>query len=126
MDRGLGWQAAGCCEGVQAVARELLRRDIIPNVAAFCALGQEVSDQVDELLLRPVDVLTAMQERAEFLAAVASTVVRDQGVGLQHSFEPLGSAASLVPEFGEMFEVTDEVAFVPGEQDRFDVWEVLV
>ena len=125
MDRGLGWLAAGCCEGVQAVARELLRRDIIPNVAAFCALGQEVSDQVDELLLRPVDVLTSMQERHEFGAVVFAVVVVE-GIGLQHSFEPLGSAASLVPEFGEMFEVADEVAFVPGEQDRFDVWEVLV
>jgi hypothetical protein len=38
-DRGLGRQAAGCCEGVEAVARKLVRRDIIPKLAGLCDLG---------------------------------------------------------------------------------------
>ncbi len=38
-NRGLGGQAAGCCERVEAVTRELVRRDIIPEVAGLCALG---------------------------------------------------------------------------------------
>ena len=64
-DRGLGRQAAGCREGVEAVGGELVRRDIIPDVA------------------------------------------------------------SLVPEFGEMFEMAGDLTFVPGEQDGLDVWEIL-
>jgi len=38
-DRGLRRQAAGCCEGMEAVARELVRRDVIAEVAHLCALG---------------------------------------------------------------------------------------
>ncbi len=124
-DCGLRRQAAGCCEGVEAIARELLRRNIIPNVAGPCGLGKQVSDHIDELLLRPGDVLTSMQERREF-GAIVLAVVGDEGIGLQHSFEPLGSAARLVSEFGEIFEVAGDVTFVPGEQDLFDVWEVLI
>ncbi len=125
VDRSLGWQPAGCCEGVEAVARKLVGRDIIPEVAGLCDLGQQVSDQVDELLLRPVDVLTSMQECREF-GAVVLAVVGDERVGLEHRFEPLASVAGKVAEFGEMFEVAGDVTLVPGEQDRFDVWEVLI
>jgi hypothetical protein len=113
------------CESVEAVARELVRRDIVPDVAGLCGLAQQVSDHVAELLLRPGDVLVSMQERRE-CGAVVLAVMGDEGIGLQYSFEPLTSAASPVPDFGEMFEVAGDMAFVPGEQDRFDVWEVLV
>ena len=58
--RGLGRQAAGCCEGVEAVARKLLRRDIIPDVAGLCGLGQQISDDVREVPLRLGDVLISM------------------------------------------------------------------
>ncbi len=122
-DRGLGRQAAGCCEGVEAVARKLVSRDIIPDVPGLDALGQQVSDQFAELLLRPGDVLLSMQECRQF-GGVA--LVLNERVSLEHSFEPLGSVASLVSEFSEMFEVAGDVTFVPGDQDRFDVWEVLV
>ncbi len=60
-DRGLGRQAAGCCEGVEAVARELV----------------------------------SMQERREFGVVVPVGLVGIERVGLQHSFEPLASVASL-------------------------------
>jgi hypothetical protein len=66
-----------------------------------------------------------MQERREF-SAVVLAVVGDERVGLQHRFESLASFASLLPECGEMFEVAGDVTFVPGDQDRLDVWEVLV
>src|SRR5918998_6494861 len=65
-DRGLGRQAAGCCEGVEAVARKLLGSDVIPDVARIRGLGQQVSDDLREVLLRSVSVLTSMQERREF------------------------------------------------------------
>jgi hypothetical protein len=41
---------------VEAVARELFRRDIIPKFAGLCALGQQASDHLAELLLRSGDV----------------------------------------------------------------------
>jgi hypothetical protein len=100
---------------VEAVARKLLRRDIVPDVAGLCALGQQVSDHVAELLLRPGDVLTSRQECREFGVVVPVGLVRDEGVGVQHSFEPLASAANLVSDFGEMFEVVSDLTFVPGD-----------
>jgi hypothetical protein len=39
-ERGLRRQVAGCCQGVDAVARELVRSDIVPDVAGLCALRQ--------------------------------------------------------------------------------------
>ena len=114
------------CEGVEAVARKLLRRNIIPDLTGLRGLDQQVSNQVAELLLRPGDVLTSMQERCEFGVVVPVGLAREEGVGFQHSFEPLASAASLVLDFGEMFEVASDLTFVPGEQDRFDIREVLV
>lgn len=118
MDRGLGRQAVGCCEGLKAIARELVRRNIVADRAGLRGLGQKVSDQVAELLLGSGDVLTPMQECRE-LGAVA--LVGNERIGLQHSFEPLPNVASLVPDFGEMFEVACDLTFVPCDQDRFDV-----
>lgn len=37
---------------MEAVARELIRRDITAEVAGTCALGDEVSDELPEALLR--------------------------------------------------------------------------
>ena len=47
-------------------------------------------------------------------------------VSLEHSFESLTSVAHSVPDRDEMFEVAGHLTFVPREQDRFDVREVLV
>jgi hypothetical protein len=103
---------------VKAVARKLVRRDIIPEVAGFCALGQQVSDEMPEVLLRTGDVLPAMQECRELGAVM---LVGNEREGLEHGFEPLASVASLVPNFGEMFEVGCDLTLMPGDQDRFDV-----
>ena len=89
----------------------------------MCALGQQVSDDVHEVLPRLGDVLISMQECREF-GGVA--LLLNECVGLQDGFEPLTSVSSLVPQFGEMFQVGTDVTFVPGEQDRLDVREVLV
>jgi hypothetical protein len=51
---------------VEAVARQLVGRDIVPDVAALCGPGQQVSDHGAELVLCPHDLLVAMQERREF------------------------------------------------------------
>ena len=92
-DRGLGRQAAGCCEGVEAVARKLVRRDIIPDVASLCGLGQQASDHVVDLMLRSGDPLVPVQECREFGVVVPVGLVGDEGIGLQHSFESLASVA---------------------------------
>jgi hypothetical protein len=106
---------------VEAVARKLLGRHIIPEVAGLCALGQQISDHVLELLLRSGDLLVSMQECGEFGVVVPVGLVGNEGVGLEHSFESLASVASLVSDFGEIFEVAGDLTFVPGAQDRFDV-----
>ena len=110
---------------MEAVARQFGRRDIIPEVASLSDLGQKVSDQVNELSLRPGDMLASMQQCREF-GAVVLALVGDERVGLEHSFEPLTSIARLVPDFGEMFEMAGDMTFVPGDQDRSNVWEVFV
>src|SRR6266496_3000567 len=71
VDRGLGRQAAGCAEGVQAVAGQLVRRDIIAHVPGLRGLGQQVLDEAAEVLMRSGDGLTPVQERRE-LGAVGS------------------------------------------------------
>ena len=89
-DRGFGRQTASCCEGVEAVARKFVRRDISPEIAGLCALGQQVSDDVCEVLLRLGDMLTSMQECREFGSL------------------PLASVASLVSDLGKIFEVASD------------------
>jgi len=79
---------------METVVRKLLRRDIIPEVTGLCALGQQVADDICEVLLRPGDVLISMQECREF-GGVA--LVLNECVGLEHGFEPLTSVSSLVP-----------------------------
>ena len=60
LDRGLGGQPASCRDGVQAVAGQLLRRDIIADLTAGCALAQQVPDEVPELLVGLGDMGASM------------------------------------------------------------------
>src|SRR5688572_9336248 len=92
-DRGLRRQAAGRREGVEAVARELVRRDVVPETAGPCALGHQVSDQLAQLVLRSCDVFASMQECRERGAVV---VMVNERVGVEHGFEPLSGVAGLV------------------------------
>ena len=127
-DRGLGRQASGCGEGVEAVARKLLGRDITPDVVGLCGLDQQVFDHIVDLLLRSGDVRTSMQECSEFGAGVlmGKALVGKERVSLEHRFEPLASGASPLPDFSEIVEMAGDLVFVPGEHDRCYVWEVLV
>jgi|GEM_PF-5724038 len=102
---------------MQAVTGELGRRDVIAKVTGLLDLDEQASDQVNQLLLCQFDLLAPMQEPPE-LRAVLLTMVRDEGVRLQHGFEPLASIAGLVPEMGEVFDVVRDVTSVPGDQDR--------
>lgn len=68
--RGLGRHAAGCRKGVEAVAREFVRHDIIPDLAVSAASVSRPRIKPPELLLPSGDVLTSMHERPEFGAVV--------------------------------------------------------
>jgi len=91
--RSLGRHAAGRCEGVEAIARELVRRNIIAEGAGFRGLGQQVSDHVAQLLLRSGDLLVSMEEGHEFGVVAPVGLVGDERDGLEHSFESLASVA---------------------------------
>src|SRR5207249_10874323 len=58
-NRRLGRQIARCGQSVQAVSRKFGGRDIIPDRACLYPLGQQVSDECVEPMLRPDDVLTS-------------------------------------------------------------------
>lgn len=122
-DRGLGCQAVGCREGVEAIGRKFVRRDVVPEVAYRCALGQQIADELVEMVLRLDDVFASMQACGEFGAMV---LLRNERVGLKYGLQPLTGVASLVPDCNKMFEVTGDLTFVPGDEDRFDVREVFV
>jgi hypothetical protein len=121
--RSLGRQAASGCEGVKAVTGELIGRDIIPELAGSRALGQQVSDEAGEQLSRFSDVLSAMQECRKLGPMV---LVRRERIGHQHRFEALAGVTRLIPNLSEMCEVLGDLTFVPGNEDRFDIGEVLV
>jgi len=55
---------------VQAVADQLVGRDVGPDLARLGAGGEQAGDQVLKLLPRPGDVLAAVQQRYRQLGAV--------------------------------------------------------
>ena len=123
LDGGLGGQPASCRDGMQAVAGQLFGRHIIADLATGSALGQQVPDEVAELLVGSGHVGASMQQPRQVAAVM---LVHDQRVGLQDRLEPLAGVTGVVPDLGELGEVLGDLAFVPGEQDRFHIREVLV
>lgn len=91
---------------MEAISRELSRRDVLPDVAALRALGQKVPDELVELSLRAGDVLTPVQKRRELGAVV---LVLNDGERLEHGFQPLDGGTGLVPDAGELFEVAGDL-----------------
>ena len=123
---GLGGHPGGCRECVEAVSGELMDCDIVAEVPGGCGLGQQVLYQVMELGLGLGDLLVSVKERREFAIVAAMGLARDQGITLEHSFQLLPRTARFIPNLCEIFEVADDLTFVPGEQDRLDICEVLV
>jgi len=125
-DRGLGAQGAGRCQSVEAVARELVGRNIIPDAAGLSGFGQQFSDHLVKLVLRSCDLFASMEECREFAVVAPLGFVGDERVRLQHGFESLVSVAGPVSDLGEIGQVAGDLTFVPGIEDRFDVGEILV
>ena len=131
VDRGRGWEAAGCCEGVETVARKLVGGDIVPDLASPGRFCQQFPDHVAEFLVRLGDPLVLMKKRGDVGAVVLVVMVLaalsvNVCVGFEHRFEPLTSVTSLVPDVGEILEMASDLTVVPGQQDRLDIREVLV
>jgi hypothetical protein len=120
-----GGQAAGGGEGVQAVAREFVRGDVVPDVPGRRGLGDQAGDEGVQLLLGLVDVLAAVQQFGD-AGAVRSPGAVVQRVRLERGAQSLPGGACGVGGLGELGEVLADLALVPGDQDRLDVGEVLV
>src|SRR5262249_60250385 len=84
---------------------------------------QEIAAQVGEVLVSPCDVLTSMHQRRQIDVSV---LVANERIGLEQHPEALAWITSLLPERRELGEMAGNVPFMPGDQDRFDVWKVLV
>ena len=70
------------------------------------------------MLLRSGDVLASMQECGEFGAVV---LLGNERIRLEHGFQPLAGVTRLVADLSELFEVSGDLTFVPGNQDRLDI-----
>ncbi|WP_287051762.1 hypothetical protein [Mesorhizobium sp.] len=55
---------------MEAIGRKLVRRDVVPEIARRCTLGQQIADEMVELMLRLDDVFASMQACCEFDAMV--------------------------------------------------------
>src|SRR5262245_48626885 len=53
-------------------------------------------------------------------------LVANERVGLENRSEPLAWIATMVSECSKLLEVAGDSSFMPGDQDRFNVREVLV
>jgi len=103
---------------VEAVARELARRDVVTEVTGLRAFSNEISDEVAELPLRVRNVLAAVQQRRKLSALV---LMGNERIGFEHGLQPLGSISGPVANVRQLFQVAADLTFVPRDQDCFDV-----
>ena len=123
-DGGIGAQVAGGSDGVETVGGELVERHVPSDRPRARSLAQQVSNEDHELLMGSVDVLTPMEHGRRVVVAM---LVQDERISLEYRLELFASAiTSLIPSFDEVLEVNFDLAFMPGDQDRFDVREILV
>jgi hypothetical protein len=125
-DRRRGRQVLGCGEGVQAVVGELLRRDIVPDIACLRSLGQKTAEKIEEPVTRVRDVLASMEERADPGVARPGRLADDRRVGLEDGLQSLLGVDRPVADLGKTIEMFCDLTLVPGEQDRIDLRKVLV
>ena len=109
---------------MQAIGGQLAGRHVVTDSAGRRRVCQQGLYQARQVPVGMTDVLASVQQRGQ-VGAVRLTVVH-QGVGPQDGLQPPPWASGLVPNLGEVREVTADLALVPGEQHRFDVGEVLV
>jgi hypothetical protein len=111
---------------MQAEARQFGRSDVVPNGTRRRGRRQHVLEQAAQLLVRPSDLIAAVQQRGQLLGAVPAPVVADQRVGGEHRLEPPGRIGFPVPERGQILQMPGDMPLVPRDEDGLDVGEVLV
>jgi len=130
--RRVGRRQGACCgQGMQAVACELVGRDVVADVAGLGGLREQVAEHGVQVVLCFGEVFAGVQKRRQFgavrlMQVVLSPLVLDQRVGVQHLLEAFAGVALPVADLPELCQVAADPAFVPGGQDRLDVREVLV
>lgn len=106
---------------MEAIGRELLRVDIVPEITGLGALGHQIPHQMLELLVCVGEMFASMHQRCEL---VAMPFMGDESVSLQDRFQLPVRTVDFVTDRGQLLEVPGDLAFVPRRQDRIDVWKV--
>lgn len=88
-------------------------------------LGQKVGDDPEDLVLSAMGVLVSVEQCGQ-LRRMASLPLCDVRVLGEHRSQSFGRAPWSVMQPGEAVERCCDVPFVPGDEDGFDVGEVLV
>jgi len=122
VDRRAGPQAGGRAQRVQAELSQLVCVDIAADPAGLHCFGEQLTDEMEQLALRMLHVVSAVQLGGQ---RGVPGVTGQQGVGLQDGPQSV-LRLGMVPDLGQMREVLGDLTLVPGEQDGFDVREVLV
>ena len=129
----LGWERTGRFESTETVIRKFGGGDVVADVAGPCGVGDEIADHCGEFPVRPGHVATSVEERGEGgILKVSLVMLRtvmlmiDEGVGLEHRLEAASRIPGLVTSFGEVFEMSGDLALMPRQEYRFDVGKVLV
>jgi hypothetical protein len=116
-------EVARGCQRVQAVVGQLVGGDVVTDPAGFDGLGDQVADEVVQVMLCMRDVRPAVELGGQIgvVGVVGSLCVRVENGG-----QPVGRSFGVIAGVGEMRDVVVDLPFVPREQDRADVGEVLV
>jgi hypothetical protein len=108
---------------VQAVRRELVRFDVVPDLAGCGALGQQPGDEPAQVLGGLDDVLARCSRAARSLLCRRRVA---RGVGDKDCVQSLGRRAGLLTGRREQHEVAVDLSLVPCAEECLDVGEVLV
>lgn len=75
-------------ERVDAVARELAGRHVVPDDAGVRGLRQEVPDHVVHPAFRQADPVSSMEELPDGAILMPTCMMGELGVGVEHGLEP--------------------------------------
>ena len=118
---------------MQTIRRELVGRHVAPNIAGLRRAGDQLPDETLELLVHLSDVVTLVEESCELGPMAAELRPRllphvsgNEGMGFEDGEQPLDGRVGLIPDRSEMLQMAGDLAFVPGDQNRFVTAEILV
>lgn len=125
-NRGLRCVVASRTQGVHAIPCEFVRLNVASHVPVAGGSADQVSDQFVDPSLCPSEMLIPMQEGCQTGVCVSTRMSRQVRVRLQDGREPLVGTFRAIPDLDEMSEMGFDLAFMPRNEDRSDIGEVLV